>query len=456
MSSAPCCPRNPRCIKGAGHAGWCKTVKGEAKDIDQGSLFAAAAKSESVKRSRPARAAGAGASKVQAMQELARKREKKQRGGRRAVVDDDDDEYVDDDDEAGDDDDAGDGDDDDWGGGGGGGGSRRSARSAQQHAGDGDVTYEDYGMSRAERRAARTAGRAEPDDDDDDDEAAATSAAEAAWASSPAAALSELESIRLKRQVLETWVLEPFFDGLVRRCLVRIGLQIPAVDGAPSTLYRVAEVVDVQEDAAHPYMIGPRRTTKYFLLNFGEAEQRYPMSSISNGAFEELELRSWQQVAEVAGLSPVSAEQVRARARRPRRAAATPTATAASLNPCPAPRPDPGGAGARQEPGAAPGGQLRVLGRGRDQARAGGAGGAQAERRRAHHAPEAARAARRRRRGRRGRLRRGPRRQADEVPARRARQCLRQPRVRCVPAAHEEPERALRARRLASRPPVSG
>ena len=73
--------------------------------------------------------------------------------------------------------------------------------------------------------------------------------------------------------------------------------------------------VGVDEFPDHPYMLGTRRTTKRLHLRFGETRQWYPMASVSNRAFEELELVSWQQVLEVTDDKKISIHQVRAKAK---------------------------------------------------------------------------------------------------------------------------------------------
>lgn len=111
--------------------------------------------------------------------------------------------------------------------------------------------------------------------------------------------------------MLEKWLLEPFFDALVPGCFIRIGLQIPGKYGDCSTLYRAAEVVGVQELTERPYNFAGKRTTKYLRLEFGDTRETYPMISISNGTFEELELLSWQQIRHISGNHMVTAAQVR-------------------------------------------------------------------------------------------------------------------------------------------------
>jgi len=281
------CTRNPFCTKGKGHAGWCKTKEGNSRSggTDQDSLFAALSNQG---RKQPARSGGKQEARAAAMRELARKREVK-RSGRRAVVASDDEDEDDDDDEYDD-------------------GEEEVEEEEEE-----EVKY-DYGMSKAERRAMRdrpgthkpTAAR-----QDDGEAAEEEEDGEAASQWEPGGGpvqLAEMESIRLRRMILEKWLLEPFFARVVRGCFVRIGLQTEG-----QTLYRCAEVTGVQEFEDLPYMLGPRRTCKRLQLEFGESRQWYPMSSVSNQPFEELELISWQQVLEVNGRPVVSANQLKAK-----------------------------------------------------------------------------------------------------------------------------------------------
>ena len=287
------CPRTARCIKPAGHAGWCRKdgcVK--EKKMTQDDLFASA----SVKLHQQLSGAG--------RTDSGRKREAKQQGQRRAgklpASDEDEDEDEDDGEEE----------EEDWcarakGG-------KRRAKSDD----GGGVEYADYGMSRSERKALRERGRPAVgnDDEDEDEKPERVRASEPKW-SGPLAKLPDLERIRLSRGVLEKWLLEPFFAALVPGCFVRIGRQIPGqrADGGTSTLYRAAEVVEVKDmaDAAHgSYSFAGKQTRKYLHLEFGCQRSWYPMASISNGAFEELELLSWHMVREVAKLPMVTVVQI--------------------------------------------------------------------------------------------------------------------------------------------------
>ena len=235
------CPRDTRCLKEKGHKGFCQ-FKGVVSGDSDGK--------------RVTRHTGAGGStRVDRMKELAAKREQQHagRGGRGSSMQDDDDE--------------GDG---DWD--------------------DEDVEYQDFGMTQAERRAARGSHGAAYEQGSMQDEDAAYGGED--W-SGPAAPPECIESIRLARQRLELWQLEPFFDETVVGCIVRIGLGQTEMGG--SGLYRAAEVVAVKEMPEQPYTLGTRRSTKRLQLEFGECRRSYPMTSVSNQPLDALEMASFQQ-----------------------------------------------------------------------------------------------------------------------------------------------------------------
>ena len=278
------CTRDASCTKGRGHAGWCATKGGRTGKKgaqDQDSLLAAAALRQQPTRSKPG-------SKAAAMAELGARR----KSGKRSRLDD----YAAEEDEEEDDDEDFVVDDDD----------------DEDYGGDDGAEYEDFGMSRSDRKAMRRG--AAPDAH------AADEADAGGWAKGgPAAPLETLETIRLERRLLEKWLLEPFFAKVVRGCLVRIGLNCETaeqVPGARSTIYRAAEVCDVAEFDDHPYTLGSHRTTKRLQLRFGECRQWYPMASVSNQRFEELELLQWQQVLDVTDDKQISAAQVEAKAKQ--------------------------------------------------------------------------------------------------------------------------------------------
>ena len=72
-----------------------------------------------------------------------------------------------------------------------------------------------------------------------------------------AAPVKELERIRLTRTKLEKWLNEPFFEGVVVGCFVRVGIGM--VEGRPT--YRVAEIKGVK-DGCREYSVEKKLTQK--------------------------------------------------------------------------------------------------------------------------------------------------------------------------------------------------
>jgi RNA polymerase-associated protein RTF1 len=85
--------------------------------------------------------------------------------------------------------------------------------------------------------ARRRAADAPTAPEDDFDRPSGSSSAPAKEFQLPAR-VEELERLRLTRQKLEKWLLEPFFDKVVPGCYVRIGIG----QQGSRPLYRVAEV----------------------------------------------------------------------------------------------------------------------------------------------------------------------------------------------------------------------
>jgi len=147
---------------------------------------------------------------------------------------------------------------------------------------------------------------------------------------------SALEAVRLPRARLEMWQVEPFFESMAKGCLVRIGIEH---DG--SKLYRAALVAGVAQ-GCEPYSLAGRKCCKKLQLDFGEAREGsemrrecprlqldfgeatlpYPMTVVSNGEFEAVELRAFEQVLEARGRSPFSGARLAEKAAELRRAVA--------------------------------------------------------------------------------------------------------------------------------------
>ena len=106
-----------------------------------------------------------------------------------------------------------------------------------------------------------------------------------------------LERIRLTRNKLELWLLEPFFERVLPGCLVRIGIGQQS-SGRP--VYKVAEVLGVK-DGFKPYMMGKAKTTKRLELAIGSAKKAFAMNFVSNQNFEVQELEKYRRSLKEAG-----------------------------------------------------------------------------------------------------------------------------------------------------------
>uniref|UniRef100_A0A7S3AQ33 Plus3 domain-containing protein n=1 Tax=Haptolina ericina TaxID=156174 RepID=A0A7S3AQ33_9EUKA len=106
-----------------------------------------------------------------------------------------------------------------------------------------------------------------------------------------AADAHNLERIRLKRDQLEKWLNEPYFETALIGSFVRIG--IGNREGRP--MYRVAEIVGVK-DNFRQYALGEKKTTKRLELKIGESKRFFQISYVSNADFEMTELDKYTRI----------------------------------------------------------------------------------------------------------------------------------------------------------------
>lgn len=144
-----------------------------------------------------------------------------------------------------------------------------------------------YDSAAAERRYDDTMTEAAEDDE------------EATW--------EEVKLVQIRRQKLEAWVKEPFFERCVAGCVVR--LSVPARDkqtGQPKDNYLVAVVAEVEERPPgrykdvpggrpwdSPYPLGPGKTSKWIKVRRGSSEKVFPMALVSNSSITEDEFDRW-------------------------------------------------------------------------------------------------------------------------------------------------------------------
>ena len=155
----------------------------------------------------------------------------------------------------------------------------------------------------SERNQARRKGSRDDDDDDDDDEEdeARREEGEAQRREehrrreevrrppSPRAGPADLERVRLTRQKLEQWLAEPFFDGVVAGCFVRVNVGEKA--GMP--VYRVAEVKSVHllpHASTNPRHLPPSPTISQ-VKSVKDGFRKYKLGQVMTGKRLELQAR---------------------------------------------------------------------------------------------------------------------------------------------------------------------
>ena len=124
----------------------------------------------------------------------------------------------------------------------------------------------------------------------------------------PIKSVQELNSMRLTRLRCEKWVHMPFFDGTVTGCFVRVNIGAHPTNG--KRVYRVGEIVDVQEMPNVVYDLGTTKTNKAFLLRSGDEERIFRMEFLSNQDFSEAEFAKWVETMKSARLKLPTKEEL--------------------------------------------------------------------------------------------------------------------------------------------------
>ena len=162
-----------------------------------------------------------------------------------------------------------------------------------------------------EKASSRARGRARAgasddeysDDDEEDDGGDRVPAAEA-----------QIRKIILKRETLEKWVTEPYFEQCAPKCMVRIGIERNRETG--ENKYVVAEIVDVAEEKHGNYVLGeysyghhpqnkepPKKTGKWLILRYGDAstDRAFSIDKVSNAEVTAGEYVKWCKKMEESG-----------------------------------------------------------------------------------------------------------------------------------------------------------
>lgn len=101
---------------------------------------------------------------------------------------------------------------------------------------------------------------------------------------------NECQVIRFGRTKLLQWQGEPFFEQAVVGALVRVNI---GLDANHNPMYRVAKVAAIKRKGN--YMIDHVETNVYLVLQVGEAQKQFRISSVSNQKFTEAEWNRWNK-----------------------------------------------------------------------------------------------------------------------------------------------------------------
>ncbi|KAI3434930.1 hypothetical protein D9Q98_002984 [Chlorella vulgaris] len=251
----------------------------------------AGAKAAKRVRSKSGREEREEAAKKSAMEELKAARERKARGVEERARKRDDSDAMEDED-GGEEEDGGEG------------GSRR--RRSDDSSEEGALGSDDEMFDR-ERDLYGRRSREEGEDEEDE------------------APLEEVKKIQVRREKLEEWVNQPFFEDTLPGCMVRVMVgDVLGPDGMPVQSYRLCQVVAVETRAPgyykdsgkawpSPYAFGPskEKTHKWLLVERGHSQRGMPLAQVSNTGFSQAEFESWQRALKEQGRPQVSRRTVK-------------------------------------------------------------------------------------------------------------------------------------------------
>jgi len=112
--------------------------------------------------------------------------------------------------------------------------------------------------------------------------------------------IDSLPKILLTRDMIERWLSEPYFNRLVKGCLVRV--QIGEYMGSP--VHRIANIEEVVDTCYFPYPLSRGgQTTKGLSLQFGPMHKKtFPLLAISSHPPTDQDYRTWHEEMERSGL----------------------------------------------------------------------------------------------------------------------------------------------------------
>jgi hypothetical protein len=115
-----------------------------------------------------------------------------------------------------------------------------------------------------------------------------------------------LSPILLTRDVLERWLVEPYFNRLLQGFFVRVRIG----EYMDTSVYRIARVDEVVDRAFFTYNLGKEQTTKGVVLQIGSTKKTFSLLSVSNKLPTEQDFQHWEEEM-VKQRNAISEEEVR-------------------------------------------------------------------------------------------------------------------------------------------------
>jgi RNA polymerase-associated protein RTF1 len=108
----------------------------------------------------------------------------------------------------------------------------------------------------------------------------------------PEITLSDVEKVRLSRDILEKWVDQVYFESTVEGCFVRTTV----ATNKREHKYMMCQIAGVSEDLNNTYKLGKKQTNKLLKLKYGNSVKSISISHVSNSPFTSTEFIQWKAV----------------------------------------------------------------------------------------------------------------------------------------------------------------
>lgn len=127
----------------------------------------------------------------------------------------------------------------------------------------------------------------------------------------PTLTAQDMNSIRLKRDSLEKWLNEAYFDDIIKGFYVKVGLGV----SNGKRVYRIGYIDEVKEDKKR-YKVGKVETNKVLVLKYGNSVKNFRIEYVSNQDFSQVEVDRWITVMAEANEHIPTPDQIKERAQK--------------------------------------------------------------------------------------------------------------------------------------------